>query len=325
MGQGSIPDLSIVVVSYNTATMTINALKSIFDTAGDLKFEILVCDNKSHDGSADRIENAFAADIGGRLKLIRSSENLGFGRANNMMAQQAQANLILLLNPDTIVMPNALQNLLEFSYRVPHAQIWGGRTLNGDGILDPNSVWGKMTLWSLFCYSLGFQKLFPRSSIFNPESYGGWCRDTECAVDVVAGCYLLISTELWRLLGGFDERFFMYAEEDDLCMRASVFGARPRFTPTSEIIHFGGASEKVYSGKMVKLLTGKMTLAQKHWPNWKLILARTILATAVVLRSKILHLLGYLGGGHRLQKLATEWQVVWQQRKVWMKGYIDGS
>jgi GT2 family glycosyltransferase len=319
------PDLSIVVISYNTADMTVAALKSVFDTAGDINFELLVCDNQSRDGSAEAIEAAFPQELGKRLILIRSGGNLGFARANNVMAGQARGRWILLLNPDTIVLPNALQNLLAFAVKTPDARIWGGRTYLGDGTLDPASVWRKMSLWSLVTYTFGIQKLFPNSAVFNPEAYGGWDRLTEREVDIVTGCYLLIDADLWRALGGFDRRFFMYAEEADLCLRARALGARPRFTPTSEIIHFGGASEQVYSGKMVKLFAGKLTLAEKHLPAWQVWLARGLLATAVCGRSIALRGLGALSGRDRWRRSGQEWAAVWQRRDEWLRGYPEPS
>ena len=317
------PDLSIIVVSYNTADMTIAALQSVFDTGAGVNFELLVCDNESPDGSADKIEATFASDLGGRLKLVRSGGNLGFGRANNLMAQQARGRQILLLNPDTIVLPGALQNLLAFAAQTPAARIWGGRTYDGDRKLDPSSIWARMSVWTVFCYAFGLQKMFPNSALFNSEAYGGFDRASERAVDIITGCYLLIDADLWRALGGFDARFFMYAEEADLCLRARVFGAHPRFTPTSEIVHFGGASEQVYSGKMVKLFAGKMTLAQKHWPRWQLVLGRGFMAIAVWRRATAVPPLGALTGRARWKKAGAEWRVVWQRRRDWINGYPD--
>lgn len=317
------PDLSIVVISYNTADMTVAALKSVFDTAGDINFELLVCDNQSQDGSAEAIEAAFANELGKRLILLRSGENLGFARANNVMARQARGRWILLLNPDTIVLPGALQNLLAFAEKTPDARIWGGRTYLGDGTLDPASVWGKMSLRSLFFYAFGIQKLFPNSAFFNPEAYGGWDRQTEREVDIVTGCYLLIDTDLWRALGGFDRRFFMYAEEADLCLRARAMGAQPRFTPTSEIIHFGGASEQIYSAKTVKLFAGKLTLVEKHLPSWQLWLARGLLATAVFGRGVVLRGLGALSGRDSWRRSGQEWTAVWRRRGEWLRGYPE--
>ena len=319
----SIPDLSIIVVSYNTADMTIAALQSVFDTGAGVNFELLVCDNESPDGSADKIEAAFAPELGRRLKLVRSGGNLGFGRANNLMAQQARGRQILLLNPDTIVLPGALQNLLAFAAQTPAARIWGGRTYDGDRKLDPSSIWARMSVWTVFCYAFGLQKMFPNSALFNSEAYGGFDRQSERAVDIITGCYLLIDTDLWRALDGFDARFFMYAEEADLCLRARAFGAQPRFTPTSEIVHFGGASEQVYSGKMVKLFAGKMTLAAKHWGPWQLQLAKGCMMIAVWLRATMLPPLGWLTGRARWKKAGAEWRVVWRRRRDWINGYPE--
>lgn len=319
------PDLSIIMVSYNTAAITIAALQSVFDTCTGVSFELLLCDNNSPDGSADRIKAKFADQLGKRLHVFASDENLGFARANNLMAERARGRRILLLNPDTILLPGALQRLLAFAERTPEARIWGGRTYDGERRLDPASIWARMSVWSVFCYGFGLQKLFPHSALFNSEAYGGFDRQSEREVDIVSGCYLLIDADLWRKLGGFDRRFYMYAEEADLCLRARAFGARPRFTPTSEIVHFGGASEQVYSGKMVKLFAGKMTLAEKHWPAWQLGLARIAMRIAVWLRATGVPVLGALTGRERWKRAGDEWRIVWQRRKDWMDGYPDPS
>lgn len=317
------PDISIIVVSYNTADMTIAALQSVFDTSEGLNFELLICDNESPDGSADKIEAAFPSELGTRLKLTRAGQNLGFGRANNLMAQMAQGRRTLLLNPDTIVLPKALQNLLAFADRTPKARIWGGRTYDGERRLDPSSIWARMSVWTVFCYAFGLQKMFPNSALFNSEGYGGFDRQREREVDIITGCYLLIDTDLWQGLGGFDARFFMYAEEADLCLRARKFGARPRFTPTSEIVHFGGASEQVYSGKMVKLFAGKMTLAEKHWASWQFSMAKGLMMIAVWLRATAIPPLGALTGRQHWKKAGAEWRIIWQRRSNWINGYPD--
>ena len=104
----------------------------------------------------------------------------------------------------------------------PGHGLYGGRTLWPDGTVCPGSCWGKPSLWSLFCFSTLLSTVFKGSRVFDPESLGGWQRDTVREVDIVTGCLLLAPREVWDELGGFDERFFMYGEDGDLALRAAA-------------------------------------------------------------------------------------------------------
>ena len=183
-------DVSIIVVSYNTRDMTLECLRSIFRETRLIDFEIIVIDNASTDGSADAISTEFGESV----LLLASSENLGFAAGNNMAATKAKGDMLLLLNPDTVVLNEALDHLYAFASQYPQAGIWGGRTLFGNGSLNPASCWSRQTLWSLFSQALGLSSLFRHSSIFNADGIGGWDRDGIRAVDIVSGCFLLLRT-----------------------------------------------------------------------------------------------------------------------------------
>lgn len=310
------PDISIIVVSYNTREMTVEALESVYKSEGDVAFEVIVVDNASTDGSADAIAERLP-----QVRLIRSEENLGFGRANNIAAEAAQGRYILLLNPDTLVFPTSLQSLMDFAKDQPQARIWGGRTVFADGSLNPTSVWRGLSLWSLTCAAFLLTGLFKNSSLFNPEAYGGWRRDEVREVDIVTGCYLLIETGLWRELKGFDPEFFMYAEEADLCYRGRQLGARPMFTPNSTIVHYGGASETARGPKLVRLYAGKVTFMRKHWSP-----LRYRLGVGIYLFHVLIHWIAY--GAIRLATRSTRargafeaWRHVWRNRPAWVHGY----
>ena len=149
--------------------MTLECLRSIVRETRAHAYEIIVVDNRSSDGSADAIASEFP-----HIQLIRSEENLGFARACNLAATLARGEMLLLLNPDTVVLDQAIDRLLEFAEAEPRAGIWGGRTLFADGSLNPTSCWGKMTLWSLVSMAVGLKVLFPKSEFFNSEGYGQW-------------------------------------------------------------------------------------------------------------------------------------------------------
>ncbi len=301
-------DVSILVVSYNTREMTLACLRSVFDETHEASFELIVLDNASADGSADAIEREF----GERVRLIRSAENLGFARANNVAAEGANGEYLLLLNPDTVVLRGAIDKLAAFARERPRAGIWGGRTVFADGRLNPSSCWRRMSVWSLACRATGLSTLLPNSGLFHSEAYGGWTRDSVRAVDIVSGCFFLITTNLWRELKGFDPAFFMYGEEADLCQRARRLGARPHVTPDAEIVHYGGASETVREDKVARLLRAKALLIRRHMPRGFVGLSLLLLAMWPLSRS----LAGRARGGEDAR--ADVWSQVWARRREWL-------
>jgi len=257
------PDISIIIVSYNTREMTLECIRSVFCETKDINYELIVLDNASSDDTVDAIKSEF----GDKINLIASEKNLGFAAGNNFAATLAKSDLLLLLNPDTVVLDHAIDKLYGFANRYNHAGIWGGKTLFDDRSLNPASCWSRQTIWSLFCQAIGLTSLFRNSSIFNPEGIGGWDREGIRSVNIVSGCFFLIKKELWLTLGGFRKDFFMYGEEADLCLRAKNIGANPMVTSKAVIIHYGGASEKVRADKMIRLLRAKSLLIKYHFPR----------------------------------------------------------
>lgn len=310
------PELSILIVSYNTRAMTLACLDSVLAETRDTPYEIIVVDNMSSDGSAE----AIAAHTS-RPRLIALQDNIGFGRANNLAASEAKGRLILLLNPDTVILNRAIDRLVAFAGARPEAMIWGGRTVFADGRLNPASAWGRMTPWRLFCRASGLASLVSGSSLCNGEVMGGWSRDSERQVDIVSGCFLLTARAFWQRLGGFDPVYFMYGEEADLCLRAHRLGARPVVTPAATIIHYGGASEATREGKMVKLLAAKATLIDRHFPRATRGLGLALHAAWPLSRWLALSVLAKIGGAAESQSKAGVWRAIWQRRSEWARGW----
>ncbi|MCR8726787.1 glycosyltransferase family 2 protein [Frigidibacter sp. ROC022] len=309
------PALSIIVVSYNTREMTLDCLRSI---AAETRtpHEVILLDNASSDGSADAIAEAFP-----QVVLIRETTNHGFAQGNNLAIKRARGNYVLLLNPDTIVLDGAIDKLMAFAERTPEARIWGGRTLYGDRSLNPTSCWRRMTLWSLTSQVLGLSSLFRRNAFFNPEGLGGWKRDTEREVDIVTGCFFLIQKSFWDSLGGFDPTYVMYGEEADLCLRARAVGARPRITPTAEIVHYAGASETVRADKLVRLIKAKTTLIRRHFPAWQRPLAMALLRFWPWSRWQAARFRAMLTNSTAQKEKTESWAQVWARRSEWRQGY----
>lgn len=309
------PLVSILIVNYNTRAITVSCIESVYQHPPSQDFEIILVDNGSKDGSAAEIKQKFP-----HVKLIESKTNLGFGAANNLAAEQANGRFILLLNSDTLIVDDSLDGLLDFARQHPHAGMWGGRTVFADGRLNPGSCWRQMTLWSLFCGATGLTALFPNSPIFKSEAYGGWNRDTIREVDIISGCFMLLPTTLWRKLNGFSPDLFMYGEDADLCLRAKAMGYHPLITPDATIVHYGGASEVTYAGKLVNILSAKLLVYTRFAREPSRSIGRGLFMMYPVSR-----LVGYwlhylLVRTDKARENYETWKQVFKHRRIWLRG-----
>jgi len=298
------PDVTIIVVSYRSREMTLECLRSIEKGAGGAPFEVIVVDNASADGSAQSVAEEFP-----QFRLMAETVNIGFAAACNLAAREARGEYILLLNPDTVVLAGAIETLLAFARRRPEAGIWGGRTVFSDGSLNAMSCWRRPTLWNLLCSGLALDTRYPQSALLNSYGYGGWRRDCEREVDVVAGCFLLIRKSLWDQLGGFAGAFFMYGEDADLCMRARRLGFRPAVSPEATIVHHGSGTENDKVRKISQVMTARALLIRRHFSPVTRPLGLALLALRPM-----------LGRVWAKQGLRDTWNEVWALRRQWITG-----
>lgn len=318
--QAAEPDISIIIVSYNTRIMTLECIRSVLAQTTTGLYEIIVFDNASTDGSREAIRANFP-----QIELIASPENLGFAAANNIAATRARGRRLLLLNPDTVILNHAIDRLQEFADANPRFGIWGGRTVFSDGRLNPGSCWGDATLWSIFCFATGLTKLKRSSAVFNPEGYGGWRRDSIRAVDIVTGCFLLIDRTLWEQLDGFDPEFFMYGEEADLCRRARKLGACPTITPAATIIHYGQSSEPDQAEQRIKVLAGRITLLRRHNSTATILAGKTLYMLLPFLRLLAYGAASLVSSRSDFREKARNWRYVWQHRQRWVNGWSSAG
>jgi hypothetical protein len=306
----STPALSIILVSYNTVAYITRALASVYQETLQTPFEVIVVDNASTDDSLAVLRQQFP-----QIKLIESNQNLGFAGGVRLGVAQAKGNYLLLLNPDTVILDQAIDKLMNFAQQYPNNGIWGGVTLNNDLSLNSQHAWEKPNFNNLLCSALGLSKTFNKSAFFNSANYGAWARDSIKTVDILSGCFFLTTRQLWEQLGGLDASFFMYAEEADYCLKAKALGYQPIVTPDARIIHHGGVSHSHFSGKMIKLLKGKVELIHRHIPAYKRPMYKALLSLYVWNK----HI------QHKLLKAGTEAQLEWQkvieQRANWQQGY----
>ena len=304
------PNLSIILVSYNTVAYITRALASVYQETLETSFEVIVVDNASTDDSVAALRQQFP-----QIKLIESKQNLGFAGGVRLGVAQASGHYLLLLNPDTVILDNAIDKLVKFAQQYPNNGIWGGVTLNNDLSLNSQHAWEKPTFKNLLFSALGLSKTFNKSAFFNSANYGDWARDFIKEVDILSGCFFLTTRQLWDQLGGLDASFFMYAEEADYCLKAKALGYQPIVTPDARIIHHGGVSHSHFSGKMIKLLKGKVELIHRHIPAYKRPIYKALLSL-YVWNKHIQH--KFLKAGTEAQ---LEWQKVIEQRANWQQGY----
>lgn len=308
-------EVTVIIVSYNTREMTLKAVETLYANTHRTKFHCVVLDNASKDGSAEAVAKSFP-----QVEVIASAENHGFALANNIVAARSKTPYILLLNPDTETHPEAVDALVDCAKAHPHGGIWGGRTVFPDGSLNIASCWGAPSPRSLFFRAFGVTTLFPKSEFVNPEAYGAWKRDSLREVDIVVGCFLLITRQLWDDLEGFNQRYFMYGEDADLCLRARALGWRPMITPEAQIMHIVGASSKQNNEKAVLVMKSRLALIKDHWPRWQVPLGVSLMWLWCWLRLAATRPFAKSATPRR-QKSAERWKYLWDQRREWLSGY----
>jgi len=195
-----------------------DCLRSIYEGTHSTDFEVIVSDNGSTDGSVEFIREHFP-----QARVIENRANLRFARGNNVGIAASQGEYVLILNPDTIIHEGALDRWIDFADRHPEAGAFGCRVVGADGSYQ-ESARPFPTIRRDLIAALYLRPLAKFSDFFTSDHYWGWNGDTERVVDWQCGCCILFRGDVLRNLGGFDEQFFYYYEEVDLCRRVSLAG-----------------------------------------------------------------------------------------------------
>jgi GT2 family glycosyltransferase len=233
--------LSVVILCWNDLKVINDCLASIFATTRRTEFEVIVPDNGSTDGSIEFIRKQYP-----EVRVIENGANLRFAKGNNAGIRASEGEYVLILNPDTIIHEGALDGLVAFADQHPEAGAFGCRVLNADGTYQ-GCIWPFPTPRSEWILALGLGNLGYISEWFHKGAYVRWKGETERAVGYPAGCCLLVRNDLLKRLGGFDEQFFYYYEETDLCRRIWDAGYAVLYTPSVSITHLvGGSTSKKF-------------------------------------------------------------------------------
>lgn len=270
-------DISIIIVSYNTKELLADCLDSISKFSKNLKCETFVVDNDSRDNTAEFVKKNYSW-----VKLIANRQNLGFSKANNLAIRKATGTYILILNPDTKLMPNTLKDIKDFMDKSsPNVAIATCRVELASGLLDRDCRRLFPTPPRALTHFSGLSILFNKSSFFNGYYCGHLPEDKEHEIDACVGAFMFIKKDLLSKVGFFDEDYFFYGEDLDLCYRFKKAGYKIIYTPVTKIIHYKGASSGIKSHsqhlskasleskkKVLEESTRAMTLFyKKHYMN----------------------------------------------------------
>ncbi len=240
------PLVSIIFVNYKVKKELFNCLKSIEKYKSEIPIDVIVVDNDESPTIQAELKKEFPFVI-----YKKSSENIGFGAGNNFGAKDARGEYLFFLNPDTILYKNTIGSLLMFYKNNKKVGIVAPLLLNPKG--QPYNLQGTKTLTPLRAiFGLSFlNKLFPNNPVSNGYWLKGWDKSKIKEVDVVPGTAFMISKKLFKQIGGFDEKFFLYFEEFDLCKRVKELGYKLFIIPQSKVLHLWGKSTK-QSNKNIK-------------------------------------------------------------------------
>lgn len=263
--------------------MAANALEERMGGIGGM-VQVIVVDNASSDHTIQHVQAKFPD-----VAFIQNSENVGFARANNQALKIAKGEFILFLNPDTIVPEDCFINAIDFFKDHSNAGAIGVKMLDGKGRFLPESKRGFPTAWRSFSRLTGFSRLFPTSRLFAGYNLGHLDPDHIHEVEVLAGAFMLVKKEVLSKTGGFDEQFFMYAEDIDLSKRIREAGYANYYLGNQSIIHFKGEStqkDHKYVNMFYKAMTQYVDKHYKGKPGFQ----KTFLKSGIEIRRILEHL-----------------------------------
>jgi GT2 family glycosyltransferase len=269
VGSGGVGDLGIVIVNYNTRDDLRRCLDSIARSVGRHPYRVVVVDNASSDGSVEAVTAGYSG-----VTLIASDRNGGYAYANNLGLRALGCEspgegcpaYVLLLNPDTVLPPDALDAMVDRLERHPDVGVAGPRLVRLDGSLDRACRRGFPTPAVSLYHLAGLARLFPSSERFGRYNMTYLDEMVETDVDSVVGAFMLIRREALLQAGLLDERFFMYGEDIDLCYRIKQHGWRVRYYPAVTVLHVKGAASRKNSAQATAAFYDAMKLFHdKHY------------------------------------------------------------
>lgn len=255
-------DLSIIIVSYNTADFLKECIWSIKKNTKNLNYEIIVVDNASSDNSLDMLKKNFPDVI-----VIKSRENFGFSKANNLGVKKSKGRYVLFLNPDTVVYKDSLLGMVKFMDEQKDTGAATCKLVIPGGRFDDAAHRGFPNPWNSFSYFSGFSKLFPKSRLFGGYNLGWMDLSKTHEIDACAGAFMVVRREAGEKIGWWDEDYFFYGEDLEFCFRLKEEGWKIYFVPSISVLHYKGVSGGI------KKISNRITTAnletKKRVTNWR--------------------------------------------------------
>ncbi len=252
-------DLSIIIVNWNARDYLRKCLESVYINSDQLSLEVFVVDNGSVDNSVDMIKRDFPD-----VSLIENKSNHGFGAANNQALRRCAGEFALILNPDTEVCPGSLRKMVDFLRQNPRAGAVGAKLLNPDGSIQLTCARNFPTIVTEFFWLTTLFRRFPKNRLVGYYLMSYWDHKDERAVDCLSGACVLVRRDILQKLDFFDEDYFMYGEDVDLCYRIKKSGWQIWYLPEAQLIHYGrGSSNRIsetaaiYDRKAIQLFFKK--------------------------------------------------------------------
>ncbi len=308
----------MIIVNWNTRDLLRDCLESVRDHAGQVTVEVVVVDNGSTDETAAMVAGEFP-----QVRLICNADNRGFAAANNQGIAVARARHILLLNSDTRIVGGAIARAVSFLDEHPDVAVVGCNTLYPDG--RPHPLPNCYMFPSLLNLALSLSRLsqiFPRSRFFGRGRMTWWRGDGPIAVDVVAGCFMLVRRIAIDQVGPLSEKYFMYSEDTDWCWRFAQQGWKVMYLPDIAIVHLLGASSSQCAADMHvmqrKSLLMFMEMRSGRLARW---LANGMFLISSLFRLPMLVLLR-LRGGAGAQSATRQWNLTMAAVKYHLLGRV---
>jgi GT2 family glycosyltransferase len=303
-----VPDVSIIILSWNTCDLVEDCLNSVTKAAEGLDVEIIVVDNASTDGSQAMVQGKFPG-----VRLIVNQENVGFARGNNQALALCKGHYALLLNSDAFAVPGSIQALVRLAEAQPKAGIVGAQLLNPDRSFQA-SFTSFPNLWREFLILSGVGRLlhgrwYPSRG---PEEDKG-----PQPVDYVEGACMLVRREAFDDVGGLDEGYFMYSEEVDWCYAMREKGWQVWYQPEARVIHLGGASSQSRRVRReADLYRSRVRFFRKHYGDRAAELLKLQIYTLTAIKIIVLKLLRMASGGRHGRPIVPFRNLVAQLRGV---------
>ncbi len=311
MSADETPQVSILVVAYHSTGFIRQCVEGI--AAAETPHEILMIDNGGGDTEA-----LVRAELP-QVRIVPSEGNIGFGAGNNRCAAHARAPFLLLVNPDAVPQPGAIDRLVAFARSTPDAAAWGGRSYDPSGKLDAANFLALPTPAD-FVLSVVSAGRLRRGGLPEDATQHG-------AVDVLNGGFMMVRADVWREIGGFDESFFLYSEEVDLFKRIRDKGYTVLVDPGVKVMHDAGSGHALSAGRIMFMTIGRMHYARKHYSSIGAVVAGWGIWAAALKYAVFGKVLAGLAPAkrERFAALSRAWTPIVRERQRWWYGYRTGN